>query len=731
MSHLNGFYVNGFGKYFAIQVNNRIGGKVVTSHVRYVGKNPIDLSTIRHIQDIGQLKSIPLELLTDKNGKHIITPEDIQTSLKTKVANMGAIDNRTERWFRQWCGKVNEEELTIEDLENLVEHKIDSTNKTTKAILNLTTKEAREFQNKLVRYSELEEEAKKKADSFILHRTEDDEGTLQSTARVMNDEIDMDAEDQVLPQFDYISKYNNLVNKLNPEDFEDDRESMDWVFLQQKLSQPGITNSDLNSDEIDLIEKYHNKNTESQSKVQILNTTIRETPEMRRLKKEIDDFKEKNKDDIKLLRKLAENGQLDKIRVDMQIEYTHKHYMQDLQCIFSDTKEYQALKLIKEISKDKLTGTDKVKSLFIRENLELNSFDEIRNVYASHFAYKYGCEFVDNKGTKPIKLQAYEQGHIREFLNEATKSGYLLKQLKGKEKKETLYIPNFVDTIHHGKTSMLNHAMIDLDGLKKEAKEIAKFKLRNSELKGDEFTVKLNTQIEREEKKLMKKFNLKAEEHIKDLEKKYKKKFTKQEREKAMERAKKKIIKEFEKDFTTRKIHEITIKRLGDEKIKPGTKKYQEELKSTEKWFKKKAQIGKKKEELNLMRKYSLSKKSIARILTSKNLDYFESLHKANKDSMEKTKVQFDNLSKQQQYKIFKEHNINKLFSHDVALSREINENREKGLQDTRKTLYDRGIKNFQEYAFMLSLASMDNGTVLEGTRTVLEVFDVSKVFNN
>lgn len=758
MSHLNGFFVKGrWGKYFSIQTNTRDGGKVKTHHIRYVGKNALQLDKIRNLQtqDKDLMRAVPLEFFIDENGEHVITPDSIQEALDHKIANMGAIDQRTERWARKWAGKADDEEFTQEDLHNLVKDRINVEDFTTQSILNLTSKKGQEYLNNVIKIKELVAQEKAKADNFRVIQTENDEGetlSINSTNNEVSFEEDADLErkkqkelEAELPiKFNPLKQYEQINDILMNDfsKFENEEDNSDWFYLMQKTQGAEvISDIHLTKEDTDLIEKYF-KLYGTEQKFKKVDTGIRETQEIIDLRAKNQAYYEQNKENIEHIVNLALNGQWDKLRVDMKIDYDHRHYKQDLECIYSDVKEYQMLKLVKQLTEGKLEGQDKVKTMFIRENLGLDSFDEIRNVYASHFSYKFGCEYIDSKGTKPIKLKQYEKGKIREFLNESTKSGYLLKQINREGERETSYVPNFIDTIHQGKTSLLRKAHFDVDEIKKQAKEIAKIKLESTNVGEKEYSETLRKETEKEQKKLMKGFETKAQEHVKELEKTYGKKFTNKKFEESVERAKNKLIRQFKEEFREKKLKEITNKRLADEKIKPGSKEYEEEFVKVKKWYEKKLKIETRREEFNLMRKYTLSKRSIARVLNHENLDFFEKVHKSNVSTFERKAKQEEGkrgreLTKEEKSKLYFRQNINKMFGEYIKESREIEKVRAKQKKTKteeefakKKTLYDRGVKNLQEFSFMLHLASMDRGAVLEGTRTALEVFDVSQVFN-
>ena len=757
MSHLNGFTVKDrWGKYFAIQTNTREGGKVRTHHIRYIGKNAIQLKKIRYLQDKESLRSIPLEFLIDEEGKHIISPESIQEALINKVENMGAIDQRAERWARQWAGKKEDEDFTYEDLHELVKDRLNYNDYTTKSILTITSKEGQEYLEDLRKLEELELEAISKSENFRLNQTVNDEGQAISI-KSLNDEVlfesdsqkaillQQQAQDEIPIQQNPAKQYEQLQDILNTDlsKFENEEDQMEWAFLSSKLhGKEKVYIGDLNADDVELISKYFDKYG-SINEIKRFDSSIKETAEIRLVKEKIEAFNIKHGKEVEHITNLALNGEWDKLKVDLEIDYDHRHYKQDLECIYADVKEYQALKLVKQLTKNQLEGKDKVKSSVIRESLELNSFDEIRNVYASHFSYKFGCEFVDSKGLKPITLPQYEKGRVREFLNFATKNGYLLKQLNREGERETTYIPNFIDTVNNGKTSLLRKAHFDVETVKREAKEIAKIKLESKKLGEEDYSTELQKEIEKQTEKFINKFKQEAITYVDTKQKEQYRKYTPEQYNKAVEHRKLKLIREFAEQSKENKIIKIVEKRLKDKNIDSNSSEYKQEFAKVKKWYEKKLKIQTKKEEFNLMRKYTLSKKSISRFLNTENLDFFENVHKSNiagyeKKVQEEEKRRGRKLNREETGKLYFQQNINKLFGKYLTESREIeslrgkkNRTDEEDRIANKKTLYDRGIKNLQEFSFMLQLASKDNGSLLEGTRSALEVFDIAEVFNS
>lgn len=705
MSHLNGFYISKgskhFGEYFAIQSNERLGPKVITQHLMYVGKNKINLEVIRKLNDADSIKSLPLEVLFSDSGRQLIKPEHIQEAYDKKAKGYGILNENHRNLIHRHLDKPENEEITVFDMQQLVKDRINPNDQVSKAIIELTGPEMYEFIDTTKELDKKIEIAKENAKKRTVAKKEDEKGNMSDS--IVN-EFTIDEEKDKIEELEEVRKIAEQVNQIY-ENFNEDISKLDtddqydFFILQQKLQDPNLPIDHINMYDRELIEKYYQDINKKETRLKFVQD-YDVTPKIKKLEAKKQDFLEKHKNNIEILNNIAKNGQLDKIKLDMKYGWQKLQQMEDIQCVVADTLEYRAIQLMKNISNNELQSKDKIKSIFVSDDLRMETFDEIKNVTGAHFSYKLGSAMVETKGAARITLHSYEKGTIRKFLNEQVKSGHMIKQLN-EEGNKTTYFTNIFDTINKGKSSLYRKAQIDFKALKLEARKLAKEKLAMEDLtkeeRGDKKRAEVQKILDDKNKEVLKEAKKIVKERENAYSKKYPgRKYTDKGREKEIQSTRRRLMRKEERKAIERLIDKSIKRRAKKLNLKKGTEEYDKELKKVKKWHKKYLTLEAKKQEFNLMKKYTLSKKAVQRVMTHENLTYFE------------------NLSKDKKWK-----NIREVFTEEINRSK----------IDKANSLYSKGIKNFQEFSFMMSMASSNNGELLKNARTVLDLFDLQKMF--
>ncbi|MDA3856183.1 MAG: hypothetical protein PF569_08050 [Candidatus Woesearchaeota archaeon] len=372
--------------------------------IKYEGKNPkrINLDSIRGLtvakqtgetifKRISQLKSKYNalefdELYKDTEVKNVKTLKEREELLKT-IHEHGTLNNQHLRWLQHVTG-VSDPSLS--DLDTIFEKKINSKDKLTNTILNLTSKDSSKyFEN------------------------------LQEVFRI--ERIIRDLEKKQVIKAD-MGGYGGAFDPTK--EGTDEEFKRDEIYAQDSIS----------------------------GKLKEFNR------ELLRLNNANNKFETKHSKDLEHLKTFIENNDPNKIKLDMDFEFDHRHHINDVMEVYADAKRYKVLQLIKLKYKEVLK-TDKLKLKYgiINEESDINNFSDIQNIYSRSFAFDYACDYIDKKIFKPLSLAHYEKGNTRKFLNQMTKGGFVTRQFVAKEKgdRHIHYTPNFIDIINEGKSNLL------------------------------------------------------------------------------------------------------------------------------------------------------------------------------------------------------------------------------------------------------------------------------------
>ena len=180
--------------------------------------------------------------------------------------------------------------------------------------------------------------------------------------------------------------------------------------------------------------------------------------DLQRLEHQNQNFEKKYTDELKVLEEYVKLDKINDVRLDIDLQFDHRHHINDVMEVYAEAKRYKALQIAKlKFNDTATTDEQRVKFTMINEVTQIESFVDLQNVYAKTFAYDFASDYIDKKLFNPIALRSYENGNTKQFLNHAVKLGYLTKQFVEKEKGNTRmhYIPNFIDMVNEGKSNLL------------------------------------------------------------------------------------------------------------------------------------------------------------------------------------------------------------------------------------------------------------------------------------
>jgi len=129
------------------------------------------------------------------------------------------------------------------------------------------------------------------------------------------------------------------------------------------------------------------------------------------------EFEKQNKKELTVLEKYIKDDKLNDIQLDMNIDFDHRHHINDVMEVYSNVKRYKLLQIAKMKFRDKTTSDEQaLKMQFINDETKLNDFTDIQNGYAKTFTFDYASDYIDKKIFNPIALKSWEKGNTKQFL---------------------------------------------------------------------------------------------------------------------------------------------------------------------------------------------------------------------------------------------------------------------------------------------------------------------------
>lgn len=180
--------------------------------------------------------------------------------------------------------------------------------------------------------------------------------------------------------------------------------------------------------------------------------------EIKRLDAKNSKFESKYSKELKQLGEILEKNQINELQLNMDIDFDHRHHINDVMEVYANAKRYKILQLAKLKFRDKITSDkEAIKMQFINEVVRIETFKDLQNTYARSFTFDYVSDYLDSKIFKPIALKSWEKGNTKEFLNLCVKKGFFMRQFVAQEKGNTRihYLPNFIDPLTDGKHNLL------------------------------------------------------------------------------------------------------------------------------------------------------------------------------------------------------------------------------------------------------------------------------------